>query len=88
MVARVLGSLGIKDAPRQMRRLFGPCGGAARHDAVAATDVDVNLNDEDDFAAWTAHRHATLKSGKGKRRTAKRDGEGIVASKEIRMTRR
>ena len=56
MVARVLGSLGTKDAPRQMRRLFGPRGGGVRHDALAATDVDKNSNGEASFAAWKVYR--------------------------------
>ena len=41
---------------RQMRRLFGPCGGAARQDVLVPADLD---------AAWVAFRRAKRERGKG-----------------------
>ena len=52
-LAGAQGNLGISAVARQMRRLFGPRGGAARRDAWAATDADANSND-DNLAACVA----------------------------------
>ena len=58
---------------RQMRRLFGPCGGAARQDVLVALDVDVISDGADDFAAWFAHRKAKSKAKKRKTRRVNRE---------------
>ena len=47
-----------------MRRVFGPRGGAARQDVLAATDVNVNWNYEEDFAPWVAYRKEKKKGVK------------------------
>ena len=41
-LASVQRNSGISAAARHKRRFFGPCGGAARQDVSAATDVEVN----------------------------------------------
>ena len=43
-------------APRQPRDRFCPFGGSARQDVPAAADVEAISEDDDDFAAWAAHR--------------------------------
>ena len=48
------GNLGTHAVASNMRRLFGSRGGAAPRDVLAATDVDADSNDEDDFAARSA----------------------------------
>ena len=54
---------------RQVRRLFGPRGVAARFDVLAATDVDVNSDDE-------AYRKAKQRRGNGHRAAgAKKKGD-------------
>ena len=57
-------NFGISAVARQLRRVFGPRGGAARQNALAATDVDANSNGESDFAEWVARRKAKKKSRK------------------------
>ena len=49
------GNLGNFAVARQMRRLFGPRGTAVRQQVLAATNVDVSL-DDDDVALWLARR--------------------------------
>ena len=68
-----LGKLGPREISRRMRRFCGPRGGAARQDVLAATDVDVNSNDEDGFPAWPAFRNAKAarKGGIGGQRNGK-----------------
>ena len=46
-------NLRISVAARELRRLFGPRGGTARQDVVAATDVEVTSN-YDNHASWAA----------------------------------
>ena len=46
-LASVQGNLGIPAVDRQMRRRFGPCGGVARKEVLAATVVEVNSYDDD-----------------------------------------
>ena len=42
-----------------MRRLLDHCGGAARCDALAAADADVNSDEEDlPYEAWVGYRKA------------------------------
>ena len=60
------GNSGISAVVRQMRHVFGPCGGAPRQDVLAATDVDVKSNGGDDFAASAAYRNAKKKGEKEK----------------------
>ena len=40
-------------AAKQMRRIFGPCGGSARQDVLVAADVDV---EEAGYGAWVARK--------------------------------
>ena len=47
VLAIVQGNLGIGAVARQMGRSFGQCGGVARQDVLAATDVQVNSNNDD-----------------------------------------
>ena len=44
-----------------MRRLFCPCGNAARQDVLLAADVDTAPEEESDYAAWAAYRKAKKK---------------------------
>ena len=46
--------LGFPTVARQMGRLFGPCGGAAEQDVLAAADVDVSSDDDADFETRAA----------------------------------
>ena len=57
-------------AARQIRRLFGPIGGAVRGDVLAATEMDANSSDED-LAAWATCRksEASMVGNDGLRRT-------------------
>ena len=57
---------GISDVAGQTRRLLGPQGGVAQQDAPGATDVDMNSNDGDDFAAWVVRRWAENEGAKKK----------------------
>ena len=57
LLASVKGNLGISAISQQMRRLFGPRGGAAWGDVSAATDVYVE-SIGDDYAARAAYRKA------------------------------
>ena len=58
LLASVHGDLGIAADARQMRRLFGPCGVTALQDVLAAADLHAISTDDDDYAAWVAHRKA------------------------------
>ena len=77
------GNFAYPLAPKQMRRLFGPCGGAGRHDVLVAADLDVSSGKGADNEAWVAYRKAT-KQGRKKRREDcheresknKEDGDG------------
>ena len=62
------GNLGIAAVARQMRRLFGPFGGAFRQDVLAATDAGASSNVEYS-AALVAH-------GKAKKTKGDKDGDG------------
>ena len=44
--ARIQGNMDFPDAATQMRRLSGPCGGAAHQDVLVAADVDVSSEKE------------------------------------------
>ena len=62
LLASVQGALSLQAAVERMRRLFDPCGGAARRNVLAATDVfapseDGNLSYEE----WVANRKAGKK---------------------------
>ena len=57
------GNFGFPAVAEEMRRLFGPGCGAARHDASVATAVGTSSGAGDDFAAWVAHRNAEKKRG-------------------------
>ena len=56
--ARIQGALALAAAAKQMRRLFGYRGSAARQDVLVAADADVSSWDENEHAAWLAHRKA------------------------------
>ena len=52
--ASVQGGLGFSDVAERMRRLSGPCGGAARQNALAAADAaSVSYKDNGARAAHT-----------------------------------
>ena len=65
VLASAQGNLGVPAVARQMRRLFGPRGGAVRQDVLAATDADVSSNG-DDVAARATHREAEQQERKVK----------------------
>ena len=60
---------GISARARRLHRLRGPRCGAARQVVLAATDVDLNSDGDDDFAARVAPRQAT-KNGWGRKMEA------------------
>ena len=64
-LSSVMGNLGFPSVGKQMRRIFGYSGGAARQDVLAAADVDVSSDAETDFEAWAAYR-TTKKKGEKK----------------------
>ena len=66
--ASAQGNLGMAEAARQMGRLSGPSGGAARQELPAAKGEGTNSSG-DDFSAWAAYRMA-------KKGTAKDEGAG------------
>ena len=53
-------------AAKQMRRLFGACGDAARQDALLAADAVTASDEESENAAWAAHRKAKKEKQKGR----------------------
>ena len=59
--ASVQGNSGISAVARQMRRPFGPCGGAAQRHTSAAAEVDTISNDDEESAALVARREAKKK---------------------------
>ena len=61
------GNIGFPVVAKEMRRLAGPRGGAARHDVLITADVDVSSEEGRHYAAWVAYRTAEKKKGgKGK----------------------
>ena len=62
-LARIQGNIGFLAAAKQMRRLFRPCGRAARQDVLVATDIEVSSEAETDSEAWVAHCKAKKKGG-------------------------
>ena len=58
-----------------MRRLLGPSGGAVRQNVLAASDMAVNPND-DDCAAWAAHRKTEKREAKSDRDGGAKKGSG------------
>ena len=52
VLASVQGGLGCSDVAKQMRRLFGPGGVAARLDEPAAADADGSLASGKDNGDW------------------------------------
>ena len=60
----VPGNSGICVVARQMRSLFGACGGAACQDVLAAVDADAISDEHVDFAAFVAYRTAKMPGGK------------------------
>ena len=57
-----------------MRRLFGPCGGAARQGISVAADTDASSDVETDFEDWVAggRRKKVGKEEKGKQDAERR----------------
>ena len=49
--ASIRGALAFAAAAKQMRRLFGSCGSAARQDVSVPADVDMSSEDENEHAA-------------------------------------
>ena len=45
---------------KQMRRLFGPCSGAARQDVLATADLAASPVGVIDPGAWVSRREATI----------------------------
>ena len=71
-LASIRSTVAFPEVASQMRRLFGPRGGAARQDVLVAADLDA-ASEEEDFARCAGYCKA--KKGKGKR------GEVSVAVK-------
>ena len=66
VLASVQGRPGISAVARQVRRLFGLCGGVARRDVSAAADVGATSNEHADSAAWVTRRKAKEEGRKKK----------------------
>ena len=65
------GNLGFPDAAKQMRRLAGPCGGAARQCVLVAADMYAPPEEDATSTVWVAHREAK-KNGEKKKRMENR----------------
>ena len=77
------GAQGFRAFPavaKQMCRLVGPRGSAARQDVLVAADFDVSSNGETDFEARLAHREAKKKS-EGKKTE---DGDAKKSENEVK----
>ena len=72
-LARVQGGLGFLEVPKQIRRLFGPRGRAARRGVLVAADADMSIASGKGSEAWVAYGKAEgqsdrkWKRGKGSR---------------------
>ena len=60
----VQGNFAFPLAAKQMRRLLGPCVGAARRDVPVSADMDASSEEEADYGARVAHRKMKRKCGK------------------------
>ena len=60
----VQGILGFPAVATKMRRIFGPCGGAARQGVLVAAGMSGPSEAETEFETWVAHRKAKKKGGK------------------------
>ena len=58
ILAGAQGNVGFPAVAEQLRRLFGPRGGAAHQDVFVAADIDLSSEEETDFDAWAAYRKA------------------------------
>ena len=58
VLASSQGDVNLSTAAKQMRRLFGLCGGAAWQDVLAAADADSLSGGESDHATRVAYRKA------------------------------
>ena len=58
VLASVHGGFGFSDAANRMRRSSGPCGGAARLDALTAVGVDAFAVSDKDNEAWVLYWEA------------------------------
>ena len=54
-VASAQGKLGFPAAGRQVRILFGPCGGAACQDVPTASNFDASSEGDSDCEAWVEY---------------------------------
>ena len=69
-------SLAFADVATAMRRLFGPCGGAARQDISAAEYANKSLGSDMDQEACAANRKAENGIWGGERRAGRRKRAG------------
>ena len=79
MLPSLQGNVGMAAVARQMRRLFGPAGGAVRQDVLAATGVDEQskaASDDDDFEALVSYRNAKKSSTEKESTWAKKGKAG------------
>ena len=77
ILASVQGDTTFPVVAKQMRRIFGPCGGAARQDVLVAADMDAASEEGTDFEASTAYGKA---KNRGKRES-REDGDGRQSKK-------
>ena len=73
------GALGSHAVANQMRRLFGPRGGAARRDGSVAADIDVFSGAETDFEGWASYRFAKKTGAQNTRE----DGDARASKKKV-----
>ena len=61
VLASIRGNIVFAAVGKQMRRLFGSRGGAARRDAVVSVESDSSAEEESGRAEWLARRKAKNK---------------------------
>ena len=62
LLAGVRRRLDFRNAAKQMRRFFDPCGRLARQDVLAAAGMAARPDEEDpSYQPWVAHREAKKK---------------------------
>ena len=78
VLASIRSTLAFAAAARQMRRLFGSCGSAARQDVLIAAGADLFSGEESEHAAWLARRKAKKGKGEAKGGDTYRTSDGRI----------
>ena len=83
VLASVWGNLAAPAVAKQMRRLLGARGGAARGDVPVAADRDAPFAEENAFEVCVAYRPVKKKSGEKRRE----DGEAKRRTNKVKGQR-